>query len=164
MSQPVHPIVDVHLGLGSNQEPRRHIAIAINALRAQFGKVSVSPLYRSPAVGFDGQEFINGAAVIATDWSVGRLKRWITQLEDKYGRDRSLPKFSDRRLDIDILLYGKRSGCVDGLELPRDEILVYAHVLRPLADLAPDLVHPVSGRTLGWHWQHFSGENSLTAL
>lgn len=157
-------VVEVYLGLGSNQDAERHIREGIEALQACFGDVELSPLYRSTAVGFEGRDFINGAARIHTDWSVGELKQWLTDLENEHGRDRSQPKFSDRSLDIDILFFGDQVGLIDDLELPRDEILKYAHVLKPMADLAPGLVHPSTGRTLAEHWERFDGDRSLTVL
>lgn len=154
----------VYLGLGSNQDAERHIASGILALRETFGQLDISPMYRSTAVGFEGSDFINGAARIQTDWPVGRLKQWLCDLEDRHGRDRSQPKFSDRSLDIDILLYGDQIGVINDLELPREEILKYAHVLKPLADLAPDLAHPVTGRTFADHWKTFRGDRSLEQI
>lgn len=156
-----HAAVAVYLGLGSNLDAERHVAAGFAALRRQFGEVLCSPVYRSPAVGFSGDDFLNAAARIRTDWPVGRLKDWLTELENGHGRDRSQPKFSDRSLDIDILLYGDKAGEVDGLLLPRTEILDYAHVLKPLADIAPGLRHPVSGVSFAEHWHCFAGERSL---
>lgn len=63
-----------------------------------------------------------------------------------------------RELDLDLLLYGDCVIREDGLVLPRPDVLEYAFVLRPLAELAPTLVHPVTGRTLAWHWDHFKGQ------
>lgn len=156
--------VDVFLGLGSNQSPERHIAAGIEALEQRFGEVVLSPVYRSVAVGFSGSDFLNAAARIRTDLGVAALKDWLTELENRHGRDRSQPKFSDRSLDIDILFYGDRVGTVDGLELPRGEILEYAHVLKPLADIAPERVHPATGLTLAEHWESFRGDRSITPM
>ena len=151
----------VYLGLGSNRNAEANIAAGIQALRKAFGNVRISPVYRSPAVGFEGSDFLNCAAVIKTGMALGELKQWLVELEDRHGRDRSQPKFSDRTLDIDILLYDDLVGEHDGLELPRDEILKYAHVLKPLADLAPQLRHPVTGKTFAEHWERFEGDRSL---
>ncbi len=150
-----------YLGLGSNQDPERNLRAGIAALERSFEAVAVSPVYRSAAVGFEGADFLNGAARITTTLPVTELKAWLTRLEDRYGRDRSKPRFSDRSLDIDILLFDDLNGRFDGLELPRDEILKYAHVLRPLADLAPELTHPATGRSFAEHWAEFSGDRSL---
>lgn len=161
----VHPqagsVVEVFLGLGSNLDAERHIAAGFEALRRQFGEVLCSPVYRSPAVGFAGDDFLNAAARIRTDWSVGRIKDWLTALENAHGRDRSQPKFSDRSLDIDILLHGDKAGEYDGLMLPRAEVLEYAHVLKPLADIAPDLRHPRTGLTYAEHWKRFEGDRAI---
>ncbi len=156
--------VEVYLGLGSNLDAERHIAAGFAALRRQFGEVLCSPVYRSPAVGFSGDDFLNAAARIRTDWPVGRLKDWLTELENAHGRDRTQPKFSDRSLDIDILLHGDKGGEHDGLFLPREEVLEYAHVLKPLADIAPGLRHPVTGLCFAEHWQGFRGDRVLQAL
>ncbi|NBD96305.1 MAG: 2-amino-4-hydroxy-6-hydroxymethyldihydropteridine diphosphokinase [Gammaproteobacteria bacterium] len=155
---------EVFLGLGSNQEPKRHLAAGIVALQHRFGDLRLSPVYRSEAVGFSGSDFLNAAARIRTELSVAELKDWLTDLENRHGRDRSQPKFSDRSLDIDILLHGDRVGTFDGLQLPRGEILEYAHVLKPLADIAPDLHHPVTGLTMAEHWRRFDGDRSLSPL
>lgn len=154
----------VYLGLGSNVEAQRNLASGLAELEAAFGRVERSPLYRSPAVGFAGNDFLNACCSIRCGIEPADLKAWLTALEDRHGRRRDLPKFADRTLDIDILLFGDRVGYFAGLELPRDEILKYAHVLKPLADLAPDQVHPQTGRTVAEHWRHFEGDAALEAI
>lgn len=151
----------IYLGLGSNKDPERHLKDAIGALKATFGHITLSPVYRSTAVGFEGDDFLNAVALVSTDWGVGQIKRYLTELENQHGRDRNQPKFSDRVLDIDLLLYDDWVGEFDGLGLPRDEITRYAHVLKPLADLAPDLIHPGSDQTYAILWDAFDGDRSL---
>lgn len=150
-------LTTVFLGLGSNVDAEHHIAAGIAALRDTFGEVLLSPVYRSAAVGFEGGDFLNLAASIRTTLQPLELKEWLNALERRYGRRRDLPKFSDRALDIDILLYGDLWLVAPDLELPRREILEYAHVLRPLAELAPSLLHPVAGRTMAELWADFPG-------
>jgi len=143
----------VYLSLGSNVDAEFHIRVAIEALNATFGHCRLSPVYRSRAVGFEGDDFINLAAEIETDMDPMALRGWLRRLEDRYGRDRSLPRFSDRTLDVDILLIGDRVMHTEELVLPRPEILKFAHVLRPLAELAPNLVHPTRKLTLAELWR-----------
>ena len=141
-----------YLSLGSNIEPAQHLRSAIAALRERFGAVRVSPVYRTAAVGFDGEDFLNAAAIIDSDLDPQALNDWLHALEDAHGRDRSGPRFGPRPLDIDIVFYDELT--LDGpghLQIPRDE-LKHAFVLKPLADLAPDYVHPRLGRSLAALW------------
>ena len=146
------------LSLGSNLEPEKHLRAALRELRARFGEVVVSPVYRFPAVGFDGPDFLNLAAGFATDLSAGLLNDWLHALEDRHGRRRDVPRFSSRTLDVDIVLFGDQVIKGPGnLEVPRSE-LKHAFVLKPLADIAPDVVHPVLGKTIGQLWREFPAD------
>ncbi len=141
-----------YLSLGSNLQPETHLPGAIAALRARFGAVVVSPVYRTRAVGFDGNDFCNAAAVIDTDLEPQALNDWLHALEDAHGRDRSGPRYGDRTLDVDIVLFDDRT--LDGpghLRIPRPE-LQHAFVLKPLADIAAQVVVPGTGRTLAQLW------------
>jgi 2-amino-4-hydroxy-6-hydroxymethyldihydropteridine diphosphokinase len=137
-----------YLSLGSNIEPERHLAAAIDALRVRFGTIVVSPVYRSAAVGFEGPVFLNLAAGIDTDLDPVALDTWLHALEDRHGRRRDGPRYSSRTLDIDIVLFDDRIVRGPGhLKIPRPE-LGEAFVLVPLADIAPDARDPASGRTV----------------
>ena len=141
-----------YLSLGSNVDAEVKIGAAMRALLERFSICRFSPVYRSRAVGFEGEDFINLAAMIETGMTPMELRDWLRELEDLHGRDRSLPKYSDRTLDVDILLFGDLVILDDALEIPRGEIMKFAHVLRPLADLAPERVHPTDGRTMATIW------------
>jgi 2-amino-4-hydroxy-6-hydroxymethyldihydropteridine diphosphokinase len=154
-----------YLGLGSNVSAEVNIASGIAALGEAFAAVDLSPLYRAPAVGFDGSDFINLVARVETDMSPLELKRFLHALEDRHGRIRDVPKFSDRTLDIDILLYDDLYLISPELEIPRQEILTAAHVLKPLADLAPSLFHPTARRTIAELWKEFPRQDvALTPI
>ena len=141
-----------YLSLGSNLDPQRHLARAVEELRARFGPLVLSPTYRTPAVGFDGPDFLNSAAIIDSDLSVVALDAWLHTLDDAHGRRRDQPRFSDRPLDIDIVFYDDVVFRGPGnLQVPRPE-LRHAFVLKPLADIAPDFRDPASGRTLAELW------------
>lgn len=148
-------MASAYLSLGSNQEPEQHLPRALAELRARFGRVRVSPTYRTAAEGFDGPDFLNSAAIIETDLDVIALDAWLHALEDAHGRRRDQPRFSSRPLDIDIVFYDDLVFRGPGnLQVPRPE-LQRAFVLKPLADLAPDFRDPVSGKTLAALWaQH----------
>lgn len=143
----------VLLSLGSNLQPQQHLHAAVAVLRQRFGDIRVSPAYRTAAVGFDGPAFLNNAVALETEMPLEALDAWLHAVEDAHGRDRSGPRFSDRTLDIDVVFYGDL--IVEGprhLRIPRPE-LKHAFVLKPLADIAPDFVDPVSGLDLAALWK-----------
>lgn len=141
-----------YLSLGSNVDAETHLRGAVDALRARFGEVALSPVYRTAAVGFEGKAFLNAAAVIETGLQPQALNDWLHALEDAHGRDRSGPRHGDRTLDIDIVLFDELETTGPGnLRIPRPE-LQYAFVLKPLADIAPEAVVPGTGATLGQLW------------
>ncbi|GLQ47485.1 2-amino-4-hydroxy-6-hydroxymethyldihydropteridine diphosphokinase [Dyella lipolytica] len=145
----------VYLSLGSNQEPHRYLRAALEALRARFGALDVSPAYRSAAVGFNGADFINLAVGLDTELAPTALNEWLHALEDRNGRRRDVPRYSDRTLDVDIVLYDDLVTQGPGhLDIPRKE-LKHAFVLKPMVDIAPTLRHPVSGRTMAELWAAF---------
>ena len=92
------------LSLGSNVDARKNILSGISALRQEFSEVALSPVYQTEAFGFIGNDFINLVARVDTGMSPLALKRFLNQLEDRHDRRRNVPKYSDRTLDIDILL------------------------------------------------------------
>jgi 2-amino-4-hydroxy-6-hydroxymethyldihydropteridine diphosphokinase len=151
-----------YLSLGSNIEPAANLRSALAALRERFGHVVVSPVYRMPAVGFDGPDFHNAAAIIDSDLDPFALTDWLHELERAHGRLRSGVKFSSRTLDVDIVYFddlvldgpaldGTATGGASALQLPRPE-LRHAFVLKPLVDIAPAFVDPVRGVTLAALW------------
>lgn len=142
-----------YLSLGSNIDAEANMQSAVDALRARFVHMTLSQAYVFPAVGFDGGDFLNAAAIIDSDLDPQALNDWLHGLEDAHGRDRSGPRYGDRPLDIDIVFYDDL--ILDGpghLQIPRNE-LQHAFVLKPLAEIAPDFVEPRSGATLRELWR-----------
>lgn len=148
-------MVRVYLGLGSNCDRERYLLAALDALSDQFGELLLSSVFESQAVGFDGDAFLNMVVGIDTRWSVSQLSGYLKALEDRHGRRRDCPRYSGRTLDIDILTYAQQSGVVDGVTLPRGEIVHNAFVLWPLAELAPDDLHPLLGQRYAELWQRY---------
>ena len=146
----------VYLGLGSNIDAETNLQSAVEALRERFGELQVSPVYRSPALGFEGDDFLNLVVGISTDLSPAALVEYFETLHERSGRVRGSEKFAPRTLDIDLLLYDDVVS--PELRLPRRDVLEHGFVLRPLADLAPDLVHPVTGSTMKEHWAAFDAD------
>ncbi|MGB5292149.1 MAG: 2-amino-4-hydroxy-6-hydroxymethyldihydropteridine diphosphokinase [Lysobacterales bacterium] len=152
------------LGLGSNVNADTHIRAGIRELEKDFENVTLSPVYTSTAVGFEGDDFINLVARVETDMHPLDLRDYLRQLEDRFGRKRDVAKFSDRSLDIDILLYDDLVLLSPVLEIPRAEILKFSHVLKPLADLEPGLIHPTELRSMSDIWKTSGMDDSCLRL
>ena len=149
----------IYISIGSNIDAENNIRLSINALQEHYGKLILSSVYESEAVGFDGDNFLNLVAGVNTDEDVHMVAATLRRIEDDNGRDRSGPRFSPRTVDLDLLLYDDLILKEDGLELPRDEITRNAFVLLPLEEIAPQLIHPVSGNTMCDHWMNFDQDS-----
>ena len=149
-------MAQIYLSIGSNIEPKKNIRDCLVRLRLEFGPLQISPIYHCAAVGFDGEDFLNLVVGLETRLGPKALSDRLKSLEEELGRRRDTPRFADRCIDIDLLLHDLNVGDYDGLQLPRDEILKYPFVLLPLAELAPEMVHPVLGRSLWDLWQEMA--------
>jgi len=150
----------VYLGLGSNIDPEHNLELGVTELRRRYGAVDLSPVYRCPAVGFDGADFLNMVVGLDTDDPPEDINEQIEIIHGLAGRQRGPEKNASRTLDIDLLLYGERVDKSPSVRVPRQDVLEYAFVLRPLAELAPDLCHPETGDTMAWHWATFGDAES----
>ena len=143
------------LSIGSNIDPVNNIRCAVKMLRAEFGSIVLSRVYESEAVGFDGEDFMNLAAVVDCDLPLEKILEALKSIENQLGRDRAQPKFSGRTMDVDILFYGQSSGEECDLKLPRGEITENAFVLLPLSELLPETVHQPTKLTYAQLWQKY---------
>jgi len=145
----------VYVAAGSNIEPERHLAMAVRELERQFPGMRCSPWYRNTAVGFEGEDFINFVSAFPTHLPVNEVLQRLHAIETLCGRPREAPRWAPRSMDLDVLLYGDLVCQEPHLKLPRPDLLKRAYMLGPLADLAPDLVHPTEKQTIGELWQRF---------
>ena len=148
----------VYLSIGSNIEREKNIRGGVADLKKNFGKVTLSRVYESESVGFDGDNFYNLVAAIDTDMSAKAVSDTLHAIEAEHGRTREGPRFSSRTLDIDLLTYDDLITNDNGLQLPRDEITKNAFVLWPLAEIAADEQHPVLKQSYGEMWVNFDKE------
>jgi 2-amino-4-hydroxy-6-hydroxymethyldihydropteridine diphosphokinase len=151
----------VYVSVGSNVEREHNIRAAVHALRKNFNNVETSPVYECKAEGFDGDDFYNLVVRFDTDDSLERLCDRLAQIEAAQGRVRTDARYAPRTLDIDVLLYGDIVRHDDRFDIPRRDIVVYAHVLGPLLALAPNLRHPETGEQLADRWRQFDEKAGL---
>ena len=145
----------IYLSLGSNVDRHRNITAALDALTDLFGDLKISSVYESKSIGFDGSNFFNLVVGANTTLSIAELSETLKRIEDNNGRKRNGPKFSPRTLDIDILTYGDFVGVENDIELPRAEITKNAFVLLPLAEIAPDVLHPQLKKIYSDLWREY---------
>ena len=145
----------VFVAAGSNVAPREHMALATRELKRAFPDERFSPWYQNRAAGFAGADFINLVAAFTTDLGIDELLVVLRAIETLCGRPREAPRWAPRTMDLDVLLYGDLVCRRPDLVLPRPDLLVRAYMLGPLADLAPQLLHPGAGVTIAELWQRF---------
>lgn len=158
----------VYLTLGSNMNQERCFPLAVKKL-AELGEIAaVSPVYETEPVGLEegAGKFFNGAVLLLTELTPEELKTHLREdVEEALGRVH-LPgeAWLSRPIDVDIALWGGTVGTILGRPVPDPDILCFVHVALPLADLAPDLVHPVDGRTLAEIAGELVGTGTLPAV
>ena len=141
-----------YVSIGSNIDPEANIRGAVQLLEQQFGSLLLSSVYRTSAVGFDGEDFLNLAAGFSTELDAFEIRDSLHRIEDRCGRSRSDERFGPRTLDIDLLAI---EGALRGAEhelVPRPEATQHAYNLAPLNDIAGTLTFDGSGLTVAELW------------
>lgn len=149
----------VYLGLGSNVEPQKYLRMGIRELGTQYGVLELSNIYRSKAVGFEGNDFLNLVVGLETEQTPQQIHTVIEEMHARAGRQRGESRYAPRTLDIDLLLYDDLILDEAPLRLPRSDVLKYSFVLGPLAEIAPDLRHPETGKPISEHWADFDRDS-----
>jgi 2-amino-4-hydroxy-6-hydroxymethyldihydropteridine diphosphokinase len=145
----------VFVALGSSIEPAASMAAAAQALKAQFADARFSTCYRNAPFGFEGPDFINAVVEFSTTLPVPALLAVLHAIELQCGRGREDPKWAPRAMDLDLLLYDDLVASGPGYTLPRPDLLERVYMLGPLAELAPQRRHPMTGQLFGQLWAAF---------
>lgn len=141
-------VVSAYVGLGSNlEDPAAQVERGLREL-GTLGAVRGSSLYWTEPLGpVDQPWFVNAVAELRTELPARDLLKGLQALEHRSGRERSA-RWGPRVLDLDLLLYGNATIRGAELAVPHPELAHRRFVLVPLAELAPDVVDPCSGRTV----------------
>jgi 2-amino-4-hydroxy-6-hydroxymethyldihydropteridine diphosphokinase len=142
--------VRVAISLGSNLGDRRaHLEYAIDVLQLDLTDISVSSFVETQPVGVGPEHgpYLNAAVVGQTQLSARLLMERLLEIEEERGRARPYP-MAPRTLDVDLILYGEEIIEEDGLSVPHRRFRDRDFVLAPLAEIAPDLIDPVTGKRI----------------
>jgi 2-amino-4-hydroxy-6-hydroxymethyldihydropteridine diphosphokinase len=154
-----------YFGLGSNLDAEHNLRLAVRELRKRFSVQKISSVYRSKALGFEGADFLNVVTSLDTELTPHDLCMEVELIHELAGRRRRPEKFVSRTLDIDLLLYDQLVLDEPPVRLPRKDVLQYSFVLKPLAEIAPDYRHPVTGKLISDHWRKFdAASHPLTVV
>ena len=154
----------VFVSIGSNIDREQNIDVALQEMTAAWGELQLSSVYESDAVGFDSAPFYNLVAGFNSDESPRVIQNRLHAIEDSNGRLRTT-ELSARTLDLDLLLYDDLVMSDGKLVLPRTDIDRYAFVLAPLAEIAGNEHHPVSGVSYAELWAAFdASQQQLTRI
>lgn len=132
---------EVFVSIGSNIEAESNMILVKNYLDELFD-VTYSSIYKTPAEGFEGEDFLNCVCKFDTKKSPSDLRDLLKNIEKDMGRTSNQKGMSNRVIDLDLILYGNMQMNEDGLEIPSDDIAKYRFVLEPLVEIAPDNLHP----------------------
>ncbi len=136
----------IYLSLGSNQGNKfEYLQQAVNSIFEQIGSISkISAVYQTPAMGFEGEDFLNCVLLIQSNLAPGKILKRILKIERDAGRERNnSPEYASRPIDIDILMIDDLIKESKTLTIPHPEMQHRKFVLQPLAEVNSQLVHPV---------------------
>lgn len=144
----------VYLGLGTNLGDKElNLRTAVNKINERIGKVtSLSAFYVTAPWGFSSENsFLNAACCVESGLSPFDVLKETQAIERELGRMKKSVggNYSDRLIDIDLLLYGDLILHTPELELPHPLMTERRFVMEPLVEIAPEVVHPVLGKRLG---------------
>lgn len=155
----VGPVISMgraFIGIGSNVDRENNINSAVSELSRLGSNLRISSVYESEAYGFSGDNFYNMVVGFDTSLSPQDLSARLEKIEDDHGRDRNVPRYSSRTLDLDLLLFDDLIIHNDSIDLPRADIESFAFVLCPLAEIAADTLHPEKRIKISQIWENFN--------
>ena len=132
----------VFISIGSNLYAEKNIILVKDHLDLLFD-VTYSSIYKTPAEGFVGEDFLNSVCKFETEVNPYEIRRILKEIEKDMGRTIDQKGMSNRVIDLDLILYGDFEINDLELEIPSADIEKYKFVLEPLAEIAPNFIHPV---------------------
>jgi 2-amino-4-hydroxy-6-hydroxymethyldihydropteridine diphosphokinase len=144
----------IYISVGSNVDKEKHTKAGLHGMNQAFGELTLSSVFESESVGFEGNNFYNLVVKAHTSLSIEQVCVVLKKIEQDNKRQRVEQKFAPRTLDLDLLLYDQQI-MTQPIQLPRPEVLYNAFVLKPLAEIAADEVHPIVNESYANLWQTY---------
>jgi 2-amino-4-hydroxy-6-hydroxymethyldihydropteridine diphosphokinase len=155
----------VYVAIGSNVNAELNVVRAARELQRIFPDARFSAWYRNAAVGFEGDDFVNGVVGFTTDLPLRAVIEQLHAVEALCGRARDAPRWAPRAMDLDVLLFDDLVCTEPDIKLPRPDLLKRPYMLGPMAEVAPEVVHPILHLTMGELWQSFDRDaHSMTRI
>ena len=154
----------VYVSIGSNIDKEKNISSSVRVLQEYFGKLDISKVYETKAVGFEGEDFHNLVVGFDTDRSPLEISKILKKIEVDHDRARGKEKFESRTLDLDQVLYGDLVMQMDGVNLPHPDIMRYNFVLKPLTELAGEVEHPEEEKTIHELWEAYEKKGNMQVV
>jgi 2-amino-4-hydroxy-6-hydroxymethyldihydropteridine diphosphokinase len=137
------------ISLGSNIKPELNLIASAQFLIELGEPVAASNVYLNPAVGPTPQaDFMNAAVLVSTSLDAFEIRRQLRQIEVRLGRQRTADKYAPRTIDLDLCLLDQLVIDRDPVVLPDPDLIERSHLAVPMAELAPDFIHPVAQKAL----------------
>jgi 2-amino-4-hydroxy-6-hydroxymethyldihydropteridine diphosphokinase len=155
----------VYVAAGSNVEPEKNLVRACREIAAIWPDAIFSRVYRNRAVGFEGPDFLNMVIGFNAGEPIATVIARLREIEILCGRPRNSPKWASRAMDLDVLLFGERVEKTADYTVPRPDLIKRPYMLGPMAELAPDVMHPTANKTIGELWREFdSAAHAMTPV
>jgi len=160
---PHSPHQTTYLALGSNRGDKMHwLQKAVKLIFEHIGNITaVSKIYKTPAWGFEGNDFLNACIEVSTRLSAEKTLEKLLRIEEELGRVRSKNGYDNRNIDLDIVFFGNEQKQDKNLTVPHPKMSERRFVLAPLADIAPDLIHPIKKQSISELLQKTSDRSEI---
>ena len=157
-------MANVFVSVGSNINKTYNLRSCLNTLQQIFRNIQKSSVYQSAAMGFNGDDFYNMVVSLETTLTPEYVNWVFFEIEKKHGRKRGKDQFVSRELDLDLLLYDDLIIDDINVRLPHKDLTQYAFVLKPMQEIAGDLIHPKIGTSFAELWQHFESQTLVKRI
>ena len=154
----------VFVSVGTNINKEHNLRSCLSALQQIFRNVIKSSVYQSAAVGFEGADFYNMVVSLETTLTPSNTNQVFFEIERKHGRKRGKNQFVSRELDLDHLLYDDLIVDDGEVYLPHKDLSEHSYILKPMAEIAGDLVHPKTGQCFSELLQNLDRPEPITRV